>query len=266
MYLTNQIINIFQILILLQYFLLTCSLHDNIKSEYIIAGHYCPLFELGRLYQNDKIISHNYGNLYCELMQQFRHKEKKVKMLEIGFGCGHHNHGTSAQMWKKYFQSGSGPDVSLYEIDFGTHVDSYRGGYEPHEKCKRDFLEKYPLGTIVDGLFLGDQSNHTFLYEVLNMTGSDYDIIIDDGGHTYNHMLQSFIVLWPNIVKGGVYFIEDLQVSNSKDEFIRHILGWNDQLMSNLNLQQLEKSDKNWVKWPSSLPKVFVYFINYLYI
>ena len=71
---------------------------------------------------------------------------QKTLKLEIGFGCGHHNHGTSARMWKKYFEGGSGPGLSLFEIEYGP--------YEPHEKCVGEFLKTYPIGTVCDGIFL----------------------------------------------------------------------------------------------------------------
>jgi hypothetical protein len=75
-----NLFNLVTVIIVIQVLQLIYCLPDSIKTKYIIAGHYCPLFELGKLYDNDKIVSHNYGNLYCELMQQFRHMDKKVKM------------------------------------------------------------------------------------------------------------------------------------------------------------------------------------------
>jgi hypothetical protein len=65
-------------------------------------------------------------------------------MLEVGFGCGHHNHGSSARMWKSFFEDRGGPGVSLYEIDFGPLLK--------HELCVAEFKKTYPK--ICDGIFM----------------------------------------------------------------------------------------------------------------
>lgn len=43
--------------------------------------------------------------------------------------------------------------------------------------------------------------------------GSDFDVIIDDGGHTMTQQITSLNTLWPAVVPGGLYFCEDLQTS-----------------------------------------------------
>lgn len=42
-----------------------------------------------------------------------------------------------------------------------------------------------------------------------------FDIIIDDGGHTMNQQKTSFMVLLPLVRSGGIYVIEDLETSYS---------------------------------------------------
>lgn len=50
------------------------------------------------------------------------------------------------------------------------------------------------------------------------MPGGGFDVIIDDGGHNNFQQFNSFIVLFLHALKpGGVYFIEDLQVSGQKE-------------------------------------------------
>ena len=56
----------------------------------------CALIHLGNKYGDDKFVSHTFGDLYCETMAPFRGSRVPLRMLEIGFGCGHHNHGKSA--------------------------------------------------------------------------------------------------------------------------------------------------------------------------
>ena len=45
-----------------------------------------------------------------------------------------------------------------------------------------------------------------------------FDIIIDDGGHKMSEQISSFRMLYPNLNKGGLYIIEDLN-SSYWDEF-----------------------------------------------
>ena len=56
----------------------------------------CGLIRLGKVHGDDKFVSHAFGDLYCETMAPFRSSRTPLRMLEIGFGCGHHNHGKSA--------------------------------------------------------------------------------------------------------------------------------------------------------------------------
>ena len=39
------------------------------------------------------------------------------------------------------------------------------------------------------------------------------DIIIDDGSHLNEHIIESFKILFPKLKDGGVYAIEDIQTS-----------------------------------------------------
>lgn len=56
----------------------------------------CALIHLGKQFGDDKFVAHTFGDLYCETMAPFRSSRVPLRMLEIGFGCGHHNHGKSA--------------------------------------------------------------------------------------------------------------------------------------------------------------------------
>ena len=74
-------------------------------------------------------------------------------MLEIGLAGG-----SSAQLWDDFFQH----NVQITGVDMG-------GG--PYQQT--DSLH----------IFHGDQSNGTFLDEVLAATGGGFDLIVDDGSH-----------------------------------------------------------------------------------
>ncbi|KAI1839341.1 hypothetical protein JX266_014448, partial [Neoarthrinium moseri] len=70
-------------------------------------------------------------------------------------------------------------------------------------------------------LYFGDQGNTVFLREVIDKTGGDFDIIVDNGGHTMSMQILSLKALWPSTKPGGIYFIEDLETlfisQNSSD-------------------------------------------------
>jgi hypothetical protein len=52
-----------------------------------------------------------------------------------------------------------------------------------------------------------------FLQKFIDETGGNFDIVIDDGGHTMNQQRVSLEKLWQIVKPGGYYFIEDLQTS-----------------------------------------------------
>ena len=62
----------------------------------------CYLHQLGDELLIEKFIIHDYENTYCELLPQLlrQMKNNTIRMLEIGFGCGHiTSHGRSAVGW-----------------------------------------------------------------------------------------------------------------------------------------------------------------------
>ena len=62
-------------------------------------------------------------------------------------------------------------------------------------------------------LFAGDQENIHDLKTMILEFGSNFDFIIDDGGHTMKQQVTSFSYLFPHVKKGGLYFIEDMGTS-----------------------------------------------------
>lgn len=59
----------------------------------------------------------------------------------------------------------------------------------------------------------GDQGDPAVLESFLAKYGGDFDIIIDDGGHSMNQQQTSLQHLWKGIKPGGYYFCEDLKTS-----------------------------------------------------
>lgn len=126
----------------------------NVSSPYnnIIAS--CSLVKLGERYNDDKFTNHNYQNLYCEVLRDFQQSQRKMRMLEIGFGCGHNinqlnQQGVSALIWKEYFGDGhsssgsysssSSSGIDLYEVDLKSPA---------HLACVNKYLTNHTKVTL----------------------------------------------------------------------------------------------------------------------
>ncbi len=86
-------------------------------------------------------------------------------------------------MWADYF-----PHARITGVDIDPMCKMYSGGR-------------------ID-VKIGSQTDPAFLSQF-----TDYDIIIDDGGHTMTQQKVSFDVLFPLLKPGGIYVIEDLHTS-----------------------------------------------------
>ena len=55
--------------------------------------------------------------------------------------------------------------------------------------------------------------------------GIKFDVIVDDGKHTRNGILQTFNTFFPMLAKGGIYIVEDYGVNMPYPaEFEQHVL------------------------------------------
>lgn len=151
---------------------------------------YCRLFRpslktLAAKHGTDKL-SHGYIDAYAHWFGP--HRRKALKLLEIGVGgydepC---DGGNSLRMWRDYFTSGM-----IYSIDIADK--------SPH-------LEKRIQ------IFRGSQNDPEFLCKVSAEVGR-WDVIIDDGSHVSEHVVTSFVTLFPLLANGGIYVIEDLHTA-----------------------------------------------------
>jgi hypothetical protein len=57
--------------------------------------------------------------------------------------------------------------------------------------------------------YQGDQGSAEFLQSVATLQGP-FDFVIEDGSHQFEHQVNTFETLWPNMTSGGVYFVEDV--------------------------------------------------------
>jgi hypothetical protein len=122
-----------------------------------------------------------------------------MKFLEIGLGCDmFYGPGASVKVWQKLF-----PEAEMWEAEYDAACV---------EKSKREGK--------MDGIntLTGDQMDLDTLDKWIEQTGGgDFDVVVDDGGHKQCHIWTTFKKLWPLLKPGGLYFIEDLQVSRDPE-------------------------------------------------
>ncbi|KAK8016139.1 hypothetical protein PG993_014328 [Apiospora rasikravindrae] len=154
------------------------------------ASNVPSFHEIALKYGTDKVTTHQYWFMYDKYFPSIR--DKRVKMLEIGLGCDmNYGPGKSYYTWLEYF-----PNVDLYYMEYDA-------------AC----AEKWSAETTGATIYAGDQADKVFLQKFIDETGGNFDIIIDDGGHTMNQQQVSLEMLWKIVKPGGMYFIEDLQTS-----------------------------------------------------
>lgn len=120
----------------------------------------------------------HYFDIYHRHFAPYR--GKPVTVVEFGV-----SQGGSLQMWKHYF----GSRARIIGIDINP-------------KCAA--LKESQVDVVI-----GDQDDRDFLRGLAVKVGG-IDVLIEDGGHTMTQQIATFEELWPSIVDGGVFLMEDL--------------------------------------------------------
>lgn len=124
---------------------------------------------------------HNYTQVYAPYLSPLR--DKPIKFLEIGIYKG-----ASVQLWERYFNS-----ADLHFIDISLDLVEYSSPRSHYHVV--------------------DQESARDLEQFIQKTGGEFDVIIDDGGHTMRQQITSFCTLFPHVKSGGLYIVEDLHTS-----------------------------------------------------
>ena len=170
-----------------------CKVDNNdnsIKDSKKLLKQWIEEFrQIGMKYKTTKVSDHGYESLYGMYLGPIR-KQINIRMLEIGLGCNMPNGpGKSVLVWREYI-----PNVKLSVLEYDAN-------------CAQQFRPQ------LEQLFVGDQSNLTLLNQIVSI-GGQYDVIIDDGGHSRKQQIHSLIGLWPAVKpSGGIYVIEDMHFS-----------------------------------------------------
>jgi len=177
------------------------------------------LCKLAYKYGSDRCprIKHHYTPYYYELFKDRRNDIKKL--LEIGVGFkedmahvpNHYVTGAGLYMWRDFF-----PNAQIYGIDV-----------EPTCIFEVDRIKT----------FLRSQSRVHDLVKVIRETGTDIDIVIDDGSHLTSDQVFTCQTLMPMLQKDVIYIIEDL---NESREVIKRLGMFNAEVINFENRKTLD--------------------------
>jgi len=152
-------------------------------------------------YHSDKCpqVGHSYSPHYYELLKDG--KETYLNVLEIGIG---NNELMKPLYGERYIVGGS---LKAFN-DFFINANIY--GLDIREDVL--FSEKRIK------CFYTDQSNSEELVKSINVIKKssnnkdlEFDLIIDDGSHIFDHMVLTFKTLGKYLKLGGIYIIEDIK-------------------------------------------------------
>jgi hypothetical protein len=134
-------------------------------------------------YRSDKgSVYHNYLHIYEKYFSKYR--TTLTTFLEIGLW-----EGESLKMWRDYFETGNlvGADI----IDLSS------------------------IQLPNTQIHVCDQSEREQLEQLVAKTFSEFDIIIDDGGHMMHQQQITLGTMFKYLKSGGVLVIEDLHTSGN---------------------------------------------------
>jgi len=175
-----------------------------------------PLDGLSRLPSSRKALLRKYATIFV------RHwpLNTSLSLLSLTYGTGKKGEGYIAH-YQRHFKAIRNKELRILEIGIGGYKDPASGGhslrmwktYFPKSMIygidifDKTFIEEPRIKT-----FRGSQNDPDFLCHVADEIGG-IDIVIDDGSHVNNHVIQSFKTLFPKLRDNGIYVIEDLYTS-----------------------------------------------------
>jgi hypothetical protein len=148
--------------------------------------------------KTDKAETHGFTNVYDLFFTPIRSTARKV--CEIGIAWG-----GSLQVWSQYFNN-----ATIYGIDNLT-LDELRDLSKKYG-VKQLYLPETPETPRIK-TYVADQANRDQLKGFIQKYGSDFDVILDDGGHNMDMQQISFGSLFKHVRPGGYYVIEDVHTS-----------------------------------------------------
>ncbi len=123
---------------------------------------------------------------------------KPINFAEIGIAMGH-----SGIMWDNYFSS---PQTSIHMFDRDTN----------YIKCVNQMNRNRLKASLMDVGVDGDVRRA--LQE--SSGGKEYDVIIDDSSHDFDHQIRIVKEAWSLLKSGGMLIIEDIFRSRPEEDYV----------------------------------------------
>ncbi len=152
-----------------------------------------------------------YFQVYDEIFENFINK--KFTFVEVGI----HN-GGSLFMWREFF----GEDARIIGVDLNPEAKQF---------------EKYGFE-----IFIGDQSDKRFWKSFFDEVG-DIDVLIDDGGHTYEQQIITVTSTIDFVKNNGLIVVEDTHTSYFKKfgyPTKYTFVNWSKKIIDNINSRSQE--------------------------
>lgn len=123
----------------------------------------------------------SYFPVYDRLLENYR--DQNITFVEIGvLGGG------SLFMWRDFL----GPKARIIGVDLNPAAKKWEDhGFE---------------------IYIGSQSDRSFWHQFCEKVGK-IDVVLDDGGHTYDQQITTVEELAPSIAEGGIIIVEDTHTS-----------------------------------------------------
>lgn len=189
-----------------------------LKLQSILASG--ELNQYGKIYGTDKInewhsfAGKNYLDIYSMYLGPL--KDRKMTMLEIGI-----RNGASLRTFRDFFQKGQilGLDINPETSFKENRITTYIGSQNSNEVINKIFEEN-----------------------------PEINVVIDDGSHINELIIESFNLIFSRLQNGGFYIIEDLACSYLEDTLLDGIKrgGWPGMNLNDPSIEMVNKrSDIN---------------------
>ena len=135
-----------------------------------------------KYYDTSKVDLHNYIPTYENLFKDF--KNKHIDFLEIGI-----YNGGSLKLWRDYFTHANITGIDIVYTE----------------------TAKNTLANTNVNVYLSDSTDSNSDVLITKIQNTDFDIIIDDGCHSFESQYKTLQNYWKKLKNGGIYIIEDIE-------------------------------------------------------
>jgi SAM-dependent methyltransferase len=135
-----------------------------------------------KYYDTSKVDLHNYIPTYENLFNDF--KNKSIDFLEIGI-----YNGGSLKLWRDYFTHANITGIDIVYTE----------------------TAKNTLANTNVNVYLSDSTDSNSDVLITKIQNTDFDIIIDDGCHSFESQYKTLQNYWKKLKNGGIYIIEDIE-------------------------------------------------------